>query len=243
MFLWHLSVILYHGGVSDARHLQLWARNPPRRFLTPSSAGHPLHPDGHKHLRMVGILIFVSHLLLILFIVFIYLFLILKFILFPYLWFLKLGGFILVGLFIVAGKNNYVWEVVSSSYGCVEEGTKTGACIFLSLGSAVCAWTSAIILTIICLIERYKRREGGLFATARKGNGKKSLHSTKTYGINIVMTPRRLRATCNHQPNIKFITAERHLFLRLFLRWSGTADAILVWIRFKSNTSERHEEQ
>ena len=25
------------------------------------------------------------------------------------------------------------------------------------------------------------------------------------------MTPRRLRATCNHQPNIKFITAERHL--------------------------------
>ena len=81
----------------------------------------------------------------------------------------------------------------------------------MSLGSAVCAWTSAIILTIICLIERYKRREGGLFATARKGNGKKSLHSTKTYGINIVMTPRRLRATCNHQPNIKFITAERHL--------------------------------
>ena len=140
-----------------------------------------------------------------------FIFLILKFILFPYLWFLKLGGFILVGLFIVAGKNSYVWEVVSSSYGCVEEGTKTGACIFLSLGSAVCAWTSAIILTIICLIERYKRREGGLFATARKGNGKKSLHSTKTYGINIVMTPRRLRATCNHQPNIKFITAERHL--------------------------------
>ena len=137
---------------------------------------------------------------------------------------MKLGGFILVGLFIVAGKNSYVRELVSREYGCVEEGTETGACIFLSLGSAVCAWTSAIILTIICLKERYKRRDGGLFATARKVNDKGSLRSTKMHGTNIVMTPRRLVATCNHKPNIKFITAERHLSFDTFDSSSGEVE-------------------
>ena len=138
--------------------------------------------------------------------------------------FLKIGGFILVGLFIVTGKNNYVREVVSTEYGCVEEGTETGACIFLALGSAVCAWTSAVILTIICLKERYKRRDGGLFATAGKGNGRGSVHSTKIRGTNIVMTPRRLVATCNHKPNIKFITAERHLSFDTFDSSSGEVE-------------------